>query len=108
MAPEHMDGGKPFLHPESVGVDRRNTLKVIALDAATGSIVWERVAYDGPMFDNRHLLLTSEDGETFFVRAGPTHEVVKTNSVDEPVYSTLALANGRIYIRGERHVFAIK
>lgn len=32
-APEHMDRGKPFLHPDSVGVDRRNTLKVIALDA---------------------------------------------------------------------------
>jgi hypothetical protein len=60
-----------------------------------------------PVAFGDYVLLTSEDGETFFVKAGPSHEVVRTNSVDEPVYSSLALANGRIYIRGERHLFAI-
>ena len=37
----------------------------------------------------------------------PAHEIVRTNSVDEPVYSSAALANGRVYIRGEKHLFAI-
>jgi hypothetical protein len=54
------------------------------------------------------VLLTSEEGETFFIKAGRTHAIAQTNSVDEPVYSTLALANRRIYIRGERHLFAIE
>ena len=35
------------------------------------------------------------------------HEIVRINTVDEPVYSSLAIANGRIYIRGEKHLFAI-
>jgi outer membrane protein assembly factor BamB len=76
-APEHMDRGKPFLHPDSVGVERKNTLKVIALDAASGAIVWEQVAYDGPMYDNRHRRASYAsatpvtDGERVYTHFGP-------------------------------------
>ena len=52
--------------------------------------------------------MTSEDGDTFVVKAGPTHEVLRTNSVGEPVYASLALADGTIYIRGAEHLFAIR
>lgn len=48
-----------------------------------------------------------EDGDTFVIKAGPVHEVLRTNSVGEPVYASPAVANGRIDIRGERHLFAI-
>ncbi len=54
------------------------------------------------------ILLTSEDGDTFVLRAGPKHEIVRTNSIGEPVYASLALANGMVYIRGEKHLYAIK
>jgi outer membrane protein assembly factor BamB len=53
------------------------------------------------------ILLTSEDGDTFVVKAGPVHEIVRTNSIGEPVYASPAIANGTIYIRGEKHLFAI-
>ena len=53
-APEHRIDGQPFLHPDSVGADRRHALKVLALDLDTGAIVWERTAYEGPVFDNIH------------------------------------------------------
>jgi len=33
---------------------------------------------------------------------------VRTNSVGEPVFASPALANGTIYIRGEKHLFAIR
>ena len=46
--------------------------------------------------------MTSEDGDTFIVKAGPKHEIVGTNRSDEPVYASPAIADGRIYIRGER------
>jgi hypothetical protein len=52
--------------------------------------------------------MTNEDGATFMLKAGPRHEIVRTNAVDEPVYSSPAIANGRIYIRGEKHLFAIR
>jgi outer membrane protein assembly factor BamB len=87
---------------------------VTCLEAETGKIVYQggrppkpthfmgsAVAYNGMV------AMTSEDGDTFLLKAGPKHEIVRTNTVDEPVYSSLALANGRIYIRGEKHLFAI-
>ena len=87
---------------------------VTCLDAATGEIIYEggrppkpthfmgsAVAYRG------FIAMTSEDGDTFLIKAGPKHEIVRTNTVDEPVNSSLALATGRIYIRGEKHLFAI-
>ena len=87
---------------------------ITTLDAKTGAVVYEGgripkpASFMGsPVAFGDHLLLTSEDGETFFITAGATHAVARTNSIDEPVYSSLALANGRIYIRGERHLFAI-
>ncbi len=53
-APTHLLGGKEFVHPDSMGVDKRHTYKVMALDLATGKTLWERTAYDGPVYDNRH------------------------------------------------------
>ena len=55
-APDHLDFNlKPgYFHEDSVGVDYAYTLKVIAVDAANGKIVWERPVHDGPVFDNRH------------------------------------------------------
>jgi hypothetical protein len=54
------------------------------------------------------LLATSEDGDTFVIKAGPTHEIMRTNSIGEPVYASLALAGDSIYIRGAQHLFAIR
>ena len=85
-----------------------------AIDAKTGEVKYEGgripipatftaspVAFDGK------ILLTSEDGDTFIVKAGPKHEIIGTNSVGEPVYASPAMADGRIYIRGEKNLYAI-
>jgi outer membrane protein assembly factor BamB len=54
------------------------------------------VAFEGK------ILLTSEEGDTFILRAGPQHEILRTNSIGEPVYASPAIANGKIFIRGKR------
>jgi outer membrane protein assembly factor BamB len=84
------------------------------LDAKTGSVRYEGgripipatftaspVAFDGK------ILLTSEDGDTFVIRAGPKYEVISTNSVGEPVYASPAVSDGMIFIRGEKNLFCI-
>ena len=84
------------------------------IDALTGEVKYEGgrppvpatftaspVAFDGK------ILMTSEDGDTFVVKAGPKHEVLRTNNIGEPVYASPAIADGRIFIRGEKHLFAI-
>lgn len=83
------------------------------LEARTGKLVYEGkrvpkpatfsaspVAFEGKIF------LTSEDGETFVIKAGPEYEVLATNTLDEPVHASPAIANGRVYVRGARHLFA--
>ena len=54
------------------------------------------------------VLQTSADGDTFVIKAGPQHEVLKHNSIGEPVWASLAFANGTIYIRGAQHLFAVR
>src|SRR5262245_1310414 len=51
----HLDFQKKpgYVHEESMDIDFRHTLKVYAVNATTGAVRWERVAYDGVMFDDR-------------------------------------------------------
>jgi outer membrane protein assembly factor BamB len=53
-AVEHIDSGKPFKHPDSVGADRKHTFKVLCIDRNTGKTLWERTAYEGTVYDDRH------------------------------------------------------
>jgi outer membrane protein assembly factor BamB len=88
---------------------------VTCLDAKTGTLVYEggRVPVPAtfrasPVAFGERILLTSEDGDTFVMRAGPKHEILRTNSLDEPVWASPALANGMVFIRGDKHLFAVK
>ncbi len=88
---------------------------VTCLEAATGKVVYEGgrvpvptkfygaspVAFDGK------ILLTSDDGDTFVIKAGPKHEVLATNSLGEPCRTSIAIADGRLFIRGEKHLYCI-
>lgn len=87
---------------------------VTCLDAASGAVQFEGTRppvashfMGSPIAFGGLIAMTSEEGDTFMMKAGPKPEVVGTNSLDEPVYSSPAVANGRIYIRGEKHLFAI-
>jgi outer membrane protein assembly factor BamB len=86
-----------------------------ALEAKTGKLVYEgkRIPKPGkftasPVAFDGKLLLTSEDGDTYVIKAGPEHEVVGTNSLDEPVFASLALEGDSIYIRGAKHLYRIR
>jgi outer membrane protein assembly factor BamB len=85
------------------------------LDAKTGAVKYEggrppvpAKFVASPVAFGGNLYLTSTDGDTFVVKAGPTHEVVRTNELDEPVYASLAPAQGRLLIRGQSHLYCIK
>ncbi len=84
-------------------------------DAVTGERKYEggRVPvpatfFASPIAFDDKILLTSEDGDSFVIEAGPVHKVLQTNTVGEPVYASPAIANGTIYIRGDKHLFAIR
>lgn len=85
------------------------------LDAKTGEVQYEggRVPVPGTFmaspvaFDGR-LLLTSIDGDTYVIKAGPVHEVLASNAIGEPVNASLAISQGRILVRGATHLYCIK
>jgi outer membrane protein assembly factor BamB len=50
----HIRAGQEFVHPDSVGADHSYTLDLICLDRDTGKVLWQRTAYQGTVYDNRH------------------------------------------------------
>ncbi|HUG53485.1 MAG TPA: PQQ-binding-like beta-propeller repeat protein [Vicinamibacteria bacterium] len=88
---------------------------VTCLDAHTGEVKYEGartptpgsfmaspVAYEGM------ILLFSEDGDTHVLKAGPRHEVLRTNPLGEPIFASPAISRGRIFIRGAQHLYCIR
>ena len=59
------------------------------------------VAADGKVY------FTSEDGEIFVVKAGPTYELLATNPMGEVLMATPAISDGTIFVRGLKHLYAI-
>src|SRR5258708_5821363 len=53
-AVKHTLNKEAFVHPDSVGADYKHTLKVLCFDTETGKQLWERVAYEGKVFDGVH------------------------------------------------------
>ena len=84
------------------------------LDAKTGEVRYDAERLPdpakftaSPLAVAGHLLLTSESGDTFVLRAGPKHEFIRKNPIGEKVYASLAVADGRLFIRGETNLFCI-
>lgn len=84
------------------------------LDAKTGEVKYDNgrpekpghvtgspIAFDGKVF------VTSDDGDTTVVQAGAEHKVLATNSLDEPVFASPAIAGGSLYIRGSKNLYKI-
>jgi outer membrane protein assembly factor BamB len=84
------------------------------LDAKTGEVKYSNGRVPVPAtftasplaFDNK-ILLFSEDGDAFVIKAGTQHEVLRTNSLGEPIFSTPAVSAGRLFIRTDKHLWAI-
>jgi outer membrane protein assembly factor BamB len=64
--------------------------------------------YSGsPVLINGLVYFTSDDGTTKIVRPGPKFDLVAENRLGESCYASPAVSSGRIYLRGERHLFCV-
>ncbi len=54
------------------------------------------------------LYYTSEDGDVYVVKPGIDFKLLATNSMGEPCMATPAISEGVLYIRGQKHLFAIE
>lgn len=82
--------------------------------ADTGELVYkERMGGIGGAFTasliaaEGRIYLTSEDGEIFVIKAGPTYELLALNSMGDVCLATPAISDGMLVIRTQHHLFGI-
>ncbi len=80
--------------------------------AKTGKRVWfERL--EGATFSSSPVLIdgkmyaASEEGDVFAIAAEPTYRLLARNPLGELVRASPAVADNRLYIRGQQHLFCI-
>jgi outer membrane protein assembly factor BamB len=81
------------------------------LQAATGEIVWQKRVRGNfsasPVAAEGHIYLISDEGETTVLEAGPEFKLLATNPLGEKVQASPAISQGQIFIRTEKHLYAI-
>ncbi|RMG39588.1 MAG: serine/threonine protein kinase [Planctomycetota bacterium] len=80
-------------------------------EARSGRVLWQHrmgrrysaslVACGGNVY------FLDDDGITKVVRAAPTYELIAENPLNEATYASIAVSDGQLFIRGERHLFCI-
>ncbi len=83
------------------------------LDRASGEVVWgpQRIHKDiysaSPVVAAGRLYATGESGTTTVLAAGAEFEVLAENPIDEYTLASLAIADGRIYLRTADHLYCL-
>jgi outer membrane protein assembly factor BamB len=85
-----------------------------AHDARTGEVVYgrQRIAAGtgftaSPWAYNGKIFVSSEDGDTFVIQAGPEFEILATNSLGDFTMSTPAITRGSLIIRTASKLYRI-
>ena len=69
--------------------------------SAGGTVSGSPIVADGKIY------VPTEEGRFYVLETGPTYRELAINSVGEPVLTTPAVSNGRLFIRGTRHLIAL-
>ncbi|MDP7014316.1 MAG: PQQ-binding-like beta-propeller repeat protein [Pirellulaceae bacterium] len=85
---------------------------VTCFRAATGEIVWQdRIGgkhSSSPIYAaGKIYFLTEAEGETTVIAAGPSLKILARNRLDEKCKASMAVSQGNIFIRSEKHLFRI-
>lgn len=81
------------------------------MKAETGELLWQQrvggTFAASPVAAEGRIYFVSDNGETTVIRAGAEFEVLAKNPLDETVQASPAISQGQIFIRTEKHLFAI-
>ncbi|MGD8237666.1 MAG: PQQ-binding-like beta-propeller repeat protein, partial [Armatimonadota bacterium] len=80
-------------------------------DAEDGALLWSeklgRRFRSSPSLVGKRVYLLSETGESIVAAAARGYRQLATGQLGEAAYSSPAFAAGRMYIRGERHLYCM-
>lgn len=78
--------------------------------AKTGEPLWsEKIgrSHASLVSANGLVYFLNDDGVAYVVKPGRTFELVAKNELGEPTYASPAISDGRLYLRGDKHLFCI-
>ena len=82
------------------------------LNAKTGEVHWkERLGgnlWGSLLLADGKLYVTSLEGETFVLAAGPKFQLLARNDLKEPIYAAPAVSDGELFLRTYQHLYCIK
>ena len=80
-------------------------------EPSNGEIVWqERVGGNhsaSPVYADGGIYFLSEAGETTVIQPGKEFKILARNSINEKCQASIAISDGRIFIRGEKNLYCI-
>jgi len=84
--------------------------RVHCIEIGTGKILWIEnlgIQYSSPVLADGLVYMPNDFGVITVIRPGTGFELVAKNSIGEKLYASPAISNGRIYLRGDKHLFCI-
>jgi outer membrane protein assembly factor BamB len=82
-------------------------------DLKTGKILWNERAFSkavsaSPIMVGDNIIALAEDGKAIVFKANPkAFEKVAENAISETVYASPAIADGKLYIRGDKSLYCV-
>lgn len=97
------DGARVYM------IETEGLMTVVSVE--TGEMVWEH-SFDttiqaSPTIIGDKLYVTSLEGVTFVLQVGDKFEQVGEYALGEGVVACMAVLDGRVYLRGEKHLYCI-
>ncbi len=86
------------------------TGQVHCIEVATGKVLWIEnlgAQYASPVLANGLVYMPNDEGVITVIKPGLKFETVAKNPMGEKMNASAAISNGKIYIRGYKHLFCI-
>lgn len=101
-SPAYHDGRLYIVNDTGIGT---------CLDASNGKTLWQQRLRGrfsmSPIVAGDRILVTSETGTTYVLKAGPEFEILATNELNDDVLATPAVLGGRLYFRTKTQLLCI-
>jgi len=84
--------------------------QVHCIEAATGKILWKEnlgKQYPSAVLANGLVYMPNDEGTITVIKPSSVFEYVAKNTIGESMKASPAISNGRIYLRGVKHLFCI-
>ncbi len=84
--------------------------QVHCIEAATGNIIWTEnlgKQYSSSVLANGLVYMPNDEGIITVIKPGAEFEMIAQNSIGEKMNASPAISNGKIYLRGDKHIYCI-